>query len=102
MDASFFWTGASIRRWFKARFPLKPKERKYAKPPSFLDLLYEFLENVPHSQDKLLILKETLLALPEDDRLFVEDILGGKNPKNSNKIQETSARILRVLMDRKV
>jgi hypothetical protein len=101
-DASCFWTGASIRRWFKARFPLKPKEVKYSKPPSVLDLLYEFLESVPHSQDNRLILKETLLKLPEDDRVFVKNILSGKNPKNSKETQETSARILRALMDRKV
>ena len=100
-DASFFWTAASIRRWFKTRFPLELKRTRYAKPPSVLDLLYEFLESVSHSQENLFTLKETLLVLPEKDRLFVEDILGGKNPNNSKESQETSARILRALMGRK-
>jgi hypothetical protein len=101
-DESYFWTGASIRRWFQVRFPLQPKEIKYAKPPSILDLLYEFLESVPNSQDNRLILKETLLKLPQEDRVFVKNILSGNNPKNSKETQETSARILRALVDRKI
>lgn len=99
-DASFFWTGVSIRRWFRSRFPVTPKALKYAKPPSVLDLLYEFLESVSHSQDNLIALKETLPALETKDQLFVEDILSGKNPKNSKHTQEASARILRALMDK--
>ena len=99
-DACFFWTGASIRRWFKSRFPLKPKVKRYAKPPSVLDLLYEFLESVSHSQDNLIILKETIPALENKDQLFIKDILSGKNPKNSKRNRDTSTRILRALMDR--
>ena len=96
-DANCFWTGGSIRRWFNARFPLKPKKIKYAKLPSVLDLLYEFLEETPYSQDNRLALKTTLSALSNEDRSFVEDILSGRNPRNSKKTQETSARILRAL-----
>jgi hypothetical protein len=99
-DVNFFWTGASIRRWFRTRFPVKPKEPRYAKPPTVIDLLYEFLESVANSRDNLLALKETLLILSAEDRLFVEDILKGKNPKNSKKAQDTSARILHALKDR--
>lgn len=99
-DANFFWTGASVKRWFKARLPLKPKEMTYAKPPTVIDLLYEFLESVSHSRDNLLTLKETLLVLSDDDRSFVEDILSGKNPKNSAKARDASARILHALKDR--
>jgi hypothetical protein len=101
-DASFFWTGASIQRWFRSRFPLKPKAPKYANPPSVLDLLYEFLESVSHSQDNLLTLKEALPALDSKDQLFVENILGGKNPSDSKQTQDTSARILRALMERTI
>jgi hypothetical protein len=100
-DATFFWTAASIRRWFRTRFPAKPKEVKYAKPPTVTDLLYEFLESVPRSRDNLLTLKETLLVLSAEDRSFVEDILRGKNPKTSAKAQDASARILRALKDTK-
>jgi hypothetical protein len=100
-DANCFWTGASVKRWFGARFPLKPKEVKYAKPATVMDLLYEFLESVPDSGDNLLTLKKTLLVLSAEDRSFVEDILRGKNPKNSAKAQDTSARILRALKDTK-
>jgi hypothetical protein len=99
-DASLFWTGASIQRWFKSRFPLNPKATKYGKPPSVLDLLYEFLESISHSQDNLIMLKETLPVLDADDQLFIAHILSGKNPKNSKRTQETSARILRALMGR--
>jgi hypothetical protein len=101
-DAGFFWTGASIRRWFKSRFPLKPKRKRYAKPPSVLDLLYEFIESISHSQDNLITMKETLPVLDKKDRLFIESILSGKNPKNSKEAQDKSARILRALMDRTV
>jgi hypothetical protein len=96
-DANYFWTGTSIKRWFRARFPLKPKQVKYAKPATVMDLLYEFLESVPGSGDNLLTLKKTLLVLSAEDRSFVEDILRGKNPRNSAKAQDTSARILRAL-----
>jgi hypothetical protein len=99
-DASFFWTGASIQRWFRSRFPLKPKTTKYAKPPSVLDLLYEFLESVSHSQDNLVTLKETLPVLDKEDQLFIENILSGKNPRDSKPTQDTSARILRTLLGR--
>lgn len=99
-DASFFWTGASIQRWFRSRFPLRPKTIKYARPPSVLDLLYEFLESVSHSQDNRITLKETLPVLDNADQLFIENILSGKNPRNSKQTQDTSARILRALMDR--
>jgi len=99
-DASFFWTGASVQRWFRSRFPLKPKATKYAKPPSVLDLLYEFLESISHSHDNLITLKETLPVLDGQDRLFIEAILSGKNPRNSKQTQDTSARILRALKDR--
>src|SRR5262245_22715254 len=69
-DASYFWTGASIRRWFNARFPREPKKVRYAKPPSILDLLYEFLESIPQSPDRLLTLKKVLLLLSAEDRSF--------------------------------
>lgn len=101
-DVSCFWTGGSVKRWFKARFPAKPPEKiKYAKPPTVLDLLYEFLESVSRCHDNLLALKETLSVLSKEDRLFVEGILSGNNPKNSEKTQEISARILHALLDRK-
>jgi hypothetical protein len=99
-DASFFWTGASILRWFRTRFPLKAKATKYAKPPSVLDLLYEFLESVSHSQDNLITLKEKLPVLDNEEQLFIENILSGKNPTDSKRTQDTSARILRTLLDR--
>jgi hypothetical protein len=98
-DANCFWTGSSIRRWFNTRFPLKPKAIKYAKPPSVLDLLYEFLEEIPNSQDNRLALDKTLSALSKEDRSFVENMLSGRVPKNSKKTQETSARILRALKE---
>lgn len=100
-DSTFFWTGASIRRWFETRFPLNPKKVKYAKPPTVIDLLYEFLESVPNSRDNRLTLKETLLVLSTEDRSFVEDILRGRNSKNSKKTQDASARILHALRDTK-
>src|SRR5262249_15446861 len=101
-DVNLFWTGASIRRWFKARFPVKPRQPRYAKPPTVIDLLYEFLESIPHSRDNLLILRETLLVLSAEDRTFVEDMLSGKNPKDSAKARDSSARILHALKDRKL
>jgi len=102
-DASYFWTGASIRRWFDARFPREPQKVRYAKPPSILDLLYEFLESVPQSSDRLLTLKKALLHLSGEDRSFIEDLLSGKRPKQDSKeIQETSARILHALKEMNV
>jgi len=99
-DVNCFWTGASIRRWFKARFPIKPKQPSYAKPATVIDLLYEFLESVSHSRDNLLTLRETLLVLSTEDRSFVEDILSGRNPKDSPKTRDSSTRILHALKDR--
>jgi hypothetical protein len=102
-DASYFWTGASIRRWFNARFPRVPKKVRYAKPPSVLDLLYEFLESVPQSPDRLLTLKKAFSLLSAEDRSFVDGMLSGKRPKQDSKdIQETSARILHALREMNV
>ena len=102
-DASQFWTGASIKRWFSARFPREPKKIRYAKPPSILDLLYEFLESTPQSPDRLLALKKAFSLLPAEDRAFVEGLLSGKRPKQVSKdIQETSARILHALKEKSV
>jgi hypothetical protein len=99
-DASYFWTGASVRRWFNERFPREPKKARYAKPPSILDLLYEFLESIPQSPDKLVTLKKAFLLLSAEDRSFVDDLLSGKRPKQDSKeIQETSARILHALKE---
>jgi hypothetical protein len=75
---------------------LQPTSRSFGSKREF-----NGVESVSHSQENLFTLKETLLVLPEKDRLFVEDILDGKNPNNSKESQETSARILRALMDRK-
>jgi hypothetical protein len=86
----------------KVRFPAKPPETiRYAKLPTVLDLLYEFLESVSCCHDNLLALKETLSVLSKEDRLFVEGILSGNNRKNSERTQEISARILHALLDRK-
>jgi hypothetical protein len=102
-DASQFWTGASAKRWFSARFPSEPKKVKYAKPPSILDLLYEFLESTPQSPERLLALKNAFSLLSAEDRAFVEGLLSGKRPKqDSKKIQETSARILHALKETSV
>jgi hypothetical protein len=102
-DASWFWTGASIRQWFNARFPREAKKTRYAKPPSILDLLYEYLESAPQSPDRLLALKRAFLLLSADDRSFVDDLLSGKKPKRDSKeIQETSARILHALKEMSV
>jgi hypothetical protein len=102
-DASYFWTGASIGRWFNARFPREPKKARYAKPPSILDLLYEFLESIPQSPDRLVTLKKAFLLLSAEDRSFVHGLLSGKRPKQDSKeIQETSARILHALKDMNV
>jgi hypothetical protein len=56
-DGSCFWTGSSIRRWFNDRFPREPKKIRYARPPSVLDLLYEFLEETPYSYDTRIALR---------------------------------------------
>ena len=101
-DAIYFWSGASIKRWFEVRFPREAKKIRYAKPASVLDLLYEFLESVARSPDNFVALKETLTALSQEDRSFVEGILSGKTPKNSKKTQEMSERILRAIKERKV
>jgi len=102
-DAGYFWTGASIRRWFTARFPREPKKIRYAKPPSILDLLYEFLESTPQSPDRLLALKKAFSLLSAEDRAFVEGLLSGKRPKQDSKeIQETSARILHALKEKSI
>src|SRR5262245_52722375 len=102
-DASQFWTGASIKRWFSARFPRETKKARYAKPPSILDLLYEFLEGLPQSPDGLVTLKKTLLQLSPEDRSFVDSLISGKRPKRDSKeIQETSARILHALKEMNV
>jgi|SRR5262245_623176 len=102
-DASYFWTGASVRRWFDARFPREPKKARYAKPPSILDLLYEFLESVPQSPDRLVTLKKAFLLLSAEDRSFVDGLLSGKRPKQDSKeVQETSARILHALKEMNV
>jgi hypothetical protein len=102
-DASYFWTGASTRRWFNARFPREAKKARYAKPPSILDLLYEFLESIPQSPDRLLTLKKALLRLSAEDRSFIDGLLSGKRPKQDPKeIQETSARILHAIKDMSV
>src|SRR5215510_2824514 len=102
-DSSWFWTGASIGRWFNARFPLEPKIVRYAKPPSILDLLYEFLESIPQSPDRLLSLKKALSHLSAEDRSFIDGLLSGKRPKRDSKeIQETSARILYALKEMNV
>lgn len=102
-DASYFWTGASIRRWFNARFPREPKKARYAKPPSILDLLYEFLESVPQSPDRLVTLKKAFLLLSAEDRSFVDGLLRGKRPEQDSKeIQEISARILHALKEMNV
>jgi len=102
--ASWFWTGASIGRWFNARFPREPKQKvRYAKPPSILDLLYEFLESIPQSPDRLLALKKALSHLSAEDRSFIDGLLSGKRPKRDSKeIQETSARILYALKEMNV
>jgi hypothetical protein len=97
-DATYFWTGASTKRWFNARFPREAKKTRYAKPPSVLDLLYEYLESVPQSPDGLLTLKKAVLRLSAEDRSFIDDLLSGKRAKQDSKeIQETSARILYAL-----
>jgi len=102
-DASYFWTGASIGRWFDARFPREPKKARYAKPPSILDLLYEFLESIPQSPDRLVTLKKAFLLLSAEDRSFVDGLLSGKRPKQASKeVQETSARILHALKEMSV
>jgi len=102
-DASQFWTGASIKRWFSARFPRETKKARYAKPPSILDLLYEFLESLPQSPDRLVTLKKTLFLLSPEDRSFIDDLISGKRPKQDSKeIQETSARILHALKEMNV
>jgi hypothetical protein len=99
-DASRFWTGASIKRWFSARFPREKKKPRYAKPPSILDLLYEFLESLPQSPDRLVTLKKTILLLSPEDRSFIDGLLSGKRPKHGSKdIQETSARVLHALKE---
>ena len=99
-DASWFWTGSSVGRWFNARFPREPKEVRYAKPPSVLDLLYEFLESIPESPDRLVTLRKALLRLSAEDRSFLDGLLSGRRPKKDSKgIQETSARILYALKE---
>jgi hypothetical protein len=102
-DASYFWSGASIGRWFNARFPRVPKKVRYAKPPSVLDLLYEFLESVPQSPDRLVTLKKAFSRLSAEDRSFLDGLLSGNRPKQDSKeLQETSTRILHALKEMNV
>jgi hypothetical protein len=96
-DVKSFWTGDSMRRWFRIHFPLEPKQKRYAKPPTVLDLLYEFLETSSGSQDDRLALKEALARLASEDRSFVEKLLNGESPKKSKITEEISTRILRAL-----
>jgi len=100
-DATCFWTGASIRRWFKSRFPAAPETKRHARTPSVLDLLYEFLEDIQCRPDDLVVLKQTIPALAAEDRLLVDDMLRGKDPGNSKRAEAAGARVLRAVMDRR-
>lgn len=100
-DASRFWTGASIRRWFRSHFPPEPKAKRCARPASVLDLLNEFLEGARYRPDDLVAVKETMAAVGAEERLLLQDMLRGNDPGKSKKTEAAAARILTALADRR-